>query len=150
MKLHHPTGIAFIALVVLLSVTATLVVQARTRNAAQSGSTPNPAIEWVLIQLSPKTPGNAGISITIQGYNFTDTNNSVGTRNTILKGGLTAVNGVAVIDPDSPTPKRFEGMQPKIIKFELPEGVPCAIGEACPLHVENVNGVSNTVFFKLY
>ena len=65
-------------------------------------------------------------------------------------GGLTATDGVAVNDPNSPGSNRFAGMQPRIIKFELPKGIPCATGDACPLNIVNANGTSNTVTFKLY
>ena len=143
MKIHHPGGIVVIVVIVLISIGATLFVEARTRN-------PNPAIEWVLIQLAPKTPGNSNIQISIQGYNFTPTNNEVRTRGKVLKGGLTAVQGLAVYDPDSPVAQRFFGLESYVIKFQLPEGIPCSSGEACPISVVNANGVSNTVYFNLY
>ena len=148
MKIYHPIGILLFVLVAVGSAFGTLAYQARIGEAAKGN--PNPIIEWVLLQPSPKTAGNAGISVTIQGYNFTSTNNEVRTRGKTLKGGLTSINGVAVIDPDSRGTNRFAGMQSKIIKFELPQGIPCAIGDACPLSIVNANGTSNTVTFKLY
>ena len=146
MKIYHPGGILVLILAVIGGVVGTLIYQSRI---SEAGS-PNPIIEWVLIQSSPKTPGNAGISVTIQGYNFTSTNNEVRTRGKVLKGGLVAVDGVAVIDPSSPGSSRFVGMNPRIIKFELAQGAPCAVGDACPLSIVNSNGTSNTVTFKLY
>lgn len=145
MKIYHPIGIAIIIAIAVASVLGTLAYK---ESAAKIG--PNPVIEWVLLQPSPKTLGNAGISVTIQGYNFTPTNNEIHTRGKVLKNGLSAVDGVAVYDPTYRGNERFIGMQPKIIKFELPAGIPCAIGDACPLNVVNFNGTSNTVAFKLY
>ncbi len=143
MQLHHPKGIAFVVLIAIISVGATLFVEARTKGS------PNPVIEWVLIQPSSKTPGNAGVSITIQGYNFTATGNEVRTKNGALKSGLSAINGVKVSDPNSPGSQRFIGLTPMIITFELPAGVPCSQNEQCPISVANTNGVSNTVSFRL-
>ena len=135
-------------LVAVGSAFGTLAYQARVGEVVKEN--PNPIIEWVLLQPSPKTAGNAGISVTIQGYNFTSTNNEVRTRGKTLKNGLTSNNGVAVSDPGYPGSNRFIGMQSKIIKFELPQGIPCAVGDACPLSIVNANGTSNTVTFKLY
>ena len=147
MKIHHPRGIAVLVLVAICSIFGTLTYQTKVGEAANPS--PNPIIEWVLLQSSPKTTENAGISVTIQGYNFTPINNEVRTHGKVLKGGLVAINGIAVSDPSSPIPHRFVGMQPKIITFELPKGIPCALGDACPLDVVNANGTSNTVTFKL-
>src|SRR3989344_1786384 len=102
MKLSHPKGIAFVVLVAVVSIVATLFVQARLASNALSKGNPNPVIEWVVIQLSPKTPWNAGISITIQGYNFTATGNEVRTRGQVLKSGLSAVDRLAIGDPRFP------------------------------------------------
>ena len=147
MKIHHPSGIAVLVFVAVVSVFATL---AYSRTSEATNRSPNPIIEWVLLQSSSKTNGNAGISVTIQGYNFTSTSNEVRTRGKVLKSGLTATDGVAVIDPSSSSVNRFAGMQPKLIIFELPAGIPCATGAACPLNIVNANGPSNTVTFKLF
>jgi len=117
----------------------------------QIGS-PNPKIEWVLIQMVPKTPGNTGLSITIQGYNFTDTNNEVHSRGTALKTGLASVDRLAIGDARNPNAKKtgIDQQTAKIIYFELPSGIPCSQNEQCPLSVVNANGTSNTVSFRLY
>lgn len=147
MKIYHFSGILILVLVAVSSIVGTLTYQSKFSEAAKENS--NPRIEWVLLEVSPKTASNAGISVTIQGYNFTPENNEVRTRGKILKGGLPAIDGIAIVDSSSPSSNRFVGMQPKIIKFELPRGIPCANGDACPLDIVNSNGTSNTVTFKL-
>jgi hypothetical protein len=112
----------------------------------------NPVIEWVVIQLSYKTPGNAGVSITIQGYNFTAANNEVRSRGKVLATGLSAVDRLAVGDSNIPAGSNRAGLNPssaKILVFELPAGIQCSSNEECPLSVVNANGVSNTVTFRL-
>ena len=145
MKISHPKGIAFIVCLLVIAVGTTLFVEGRVSGKGNSG----PMIEWVLIQASPKTAGNAGISITVQGYNFTATGNDVRTKNTTLKSDLSAVDGLAVNDPNSPGSRKFVGLRPQIISFELPAGLPCSQNEQCPISITNANGVSNTVSFRL-
>ena len=122
------------------------------QKAVPQGNT-NPVIEWVVIQLSSKTPGNVGISVTIQGYNFTATNNAVHSRGKILAGGLGAVDRLIVGDSRIPEGSKRAGLDhanAKIITLELPEGIPCSSNEQCPINVVNTNGTSNTVSFRLH
>lgn len=120
------------------------------KNIAPQGNT-NPVIEWIVIQYAPTAPG--GVSITIQGYNFTAANNEVRSRGKTLVTGLDAVNRSAVGDSRIPQGSNRTGLNPEkaqIISFEFPQGVPCAMDEECPLSVVNANGTSNTISFRLH
>lgn len=151
MKVTHPKAILLIVILLFITSVATIYVQARFVDDKQIGN-PNPVIEWVLIQSSSKTPGNSGVSITIQGYNFTATNNEVRTHGKVLKTGLSSVEKLAISDSRIPGNALKNGIDPqkaRIITFELPSGIPCSLNEQCPLNVVNKNGTSNTVSFKL-
>lgn len=136
MSLKHPKGIALIISLVAISAAATLYASNGLFDRLlpipqqKSVANPNPAIDLVILRLSPKTPGNAGISVEIFGRNFTPTNNAVRARGTEIKTGITSADGKRMI-------------------FELPAGIPCSQNQTCPLSVTNANGVSKTVVFKL-
>lgn len=136
MLLSHPKSIALIIVLMLVSAAVTLYASNglfdRPLPIPQQNSTanPNPAIDLVILRLSPKTSGNAGVSVEIFGRNFTPTNNTIRARGIAIKTGLISTDGTRLF-------------------FELPAGIPCSLNEMCPMSVTNQNGVSKTVAFKL-
>lgn len=73
---------------------------------------------------------SANAVITLTGTGFTLENNSLFVR------GKTILTGLASGDGTS-------------IEFSLPTGIPCEIGQTCPVKIINSNGISNAKVFKL-